>query len=154
MIEEKHERTLPHIKWSVHTMQNGQIYHRWGIIQYISTSIYFDFLIFRLWFITDYSRFMLLFKIMCVCVCVFQCQPTRLLRASGSTQGKWMALSVVYFWIMHHLGRPNYVWDEYLYSVLEKVEVRVIVCIAVCVIVLCRMMMMKGREKVKPGSGS
>ena len=39
-------------------------------------------------------------------------------RASGSTQGGQMALSVVYFLIMHHLGRPHYVWDEYLYSVL------------------------------------
>ena len=40
-----------------------------------------------------------------------------------------MALSVVYFWIMHRLGRPHYVWDEYLYSVLE--EVRVTVCVSV-----------------------
>ena len=43
---------------------------------------------------------------------------------------------------------PHYVWDEYLYSVREKVEVGVIVS----VIVLCGMMM-KGREKVKPGAG-
>ena len=49
-----------------------------------------------------------------------------------------MALSVVYFRIMHCLGRPHYVWDKYL-----------ILC---SVIVLCRMMM-KGREKVKPGAG-
>ena len=62
-----------------------------------------------------------------------------------------MALSVVYFRIMHRLGRPHYVWDEYLYSVREKVEVRVTVCVTV--IVLCEMMM-KGREKVKPGAGS
>ena len=48
---------------------------------------------------------------------------------------------------MHHLGRPSYVWDEYLYSVLEKVEVRVSVS------VVCGMMM-KGWEKVKPGAGS
>ena len=51
---------------------------------------------------------------MCVCVCVFECQPTALLRASGSTQGGWMALSVVYFRITHRLGRPHYVWNEYL----------------------------------------
>ena len=48
-----------------------------------------------------------------------------------------MALSVVYFRIMHCLGRPHYVWDEYLYSVQEKVEVRVTVSVTVCVVVLC-----------------
>ena len=45
-----------------------------------------------------------------------------------------MALTVVYFRITHRLGRPPYVWDEYLYSVLEKVEVRVTVCVTVCVV--------------------
>ena len=49
-----------------------------------------------------------------VCVCVFQLQPTALLRASSSTQGGWMALSVVYFRITHRLGRPHYLWNEYL----------------------------------------
>ena len=34
-----------------------------------------------------------------------------------------MALNVVYFRIRHRLGRPHYVWDEYLYSIREKVEV-------------------------------
>ena len=48
-----------------------------------------------------------------------------------------MALSVVYFRITHRLGRPHYVWDEYLYSVLEKVEVRVTVSVTVCVVLLC-----------------
>ena len=45
--------------------------------------------------------------------------------------------------------------DEYLYRVLEKVEVRVTVSVnCLCsVIVLCGMMM-KGREKVQPGAGS
>ena len=59
-----------------------------------------------------------------------------------------MALSVVYFQFKHHLGRPHYVWDEYLYSALYEVEVRVTV--------LCGMMMMMmiGREKVKPSAGS
>ena len=49
-----------------------------------------------------------------------------------------MALSVVYFWITHCLGRPHYVWDEYLYSVWEKVEVGVIVNVGltVCVVLL------------------
>ena len=64
-----------------------------------------------------------------------------------------MALSVVNFRVTHRLGRPHYEWDEYLYSVWEKVEVGVIVSVTVCsVIVLCGMMM-KGRE-VKPGAGS
>ena len=47
-----------------------------------------------------------------------------------------MALSVVYFRITHRLGRPHYVWDEYLYSVREKVEVRVSVSVTVCVVLL------------------
>ena len=68
---------------------------------------------------------------------MFQCQPTALLRASGSMQGGYMALSVVYFRITHRLGRPHYVWDEYLYSVREKVEVRVTVGVTVCVVLLC-----------------
>ena len=42
-----------------------------------------------------------------------------------------MALSVVNFRITHRLGRPHYVWDEYLYGVLEKVEVGVIVSVTV-----------------------
>ena len=45
-----------------------------------------------------------------------------------------MALSVVYFRVTHPLGRSHYVWDEYLYSVLEKVEIRVIVSVIVCVV--------------------
>ena len=47
-------------------------------------------------------------------LCVFQCQPTALLRASGSAQGGYMAFGVVYFRTTHRLGRPLYVWDEYL----------------------------------------
>ena len=65
-----------------------------------------------------------------------------------------MALSVVYFRITHRVGRPHYVWDEYLYNVREKVEVRVTVSVTVRVMLLCWMMMMKGREQVKPGAGS
>ena len=66
-----------------------------------------------------------------------------------------MAFTVVYFRITHHLGRPHYVWDEYLDTKREKVEVKVTVCVTVLCsdIVLCGMMM-KGREKVKPGVGS
>ena len=48
-----------------------------------------------------------------------------------------MALSVVYFLLMHRLGRPYYMWEEYLYSVLEEdEEIRVTVRVSVCVIVL------------------
>ena len=45
-----------------------------------------------------------------------------------------MALSVVYFRITHHLGRPHYTWGEYLYSVWEKIEVRVTVSVTVCIV--------------------
>ena len=66
-----------------------------------------------------------------------------------------MALSVVYFQFTHRLGRPHYVWDEYLYSVLEKVEVRMAVCATVlCSVIVLYGMMMKGREKLKPGAVS
>ena len=36
-----------------------------------------------------------------------------------------MALSVVYFQFVHHLGRPHYVWDEYMYSVLGQTKMDV-----------------------------
>ena len=66
-----------------------------------------------------------------------------------------MALSVVYFRITHRLGRPRYVWDEYLYSVREKVEVGSdCKCNCLCSVIVLSGMMMKGREKVKPGAGS
>ena len=45
-----------------------------------------------------------------------------------------MALGVVYFQFTHRLGRPHYLWDDYLYSVLEKVEARVTVSVTVCVV--------------------
>ena len=50
-----------------------------------------------------------------------------------------MVLSVVYFRFTHRLGKPHYAWDEYLYSVREKDEVRVTVSIIVCVVFLCCM---------------
>ena len=49
-------------------------------------------------------------------------------------QGGYTALSVVYFRITHRLGRPHYVWDEYLYSIWEKVEARVTVSVIVYVV--------------------
>ena len=52
----------------------------------------------------------------CVCVCSnanpLQYYVLHVLRKAD----RW--LSVVYFQFMHRLGRPHYVWDEYLYSVL------------------------------------
>ena len=54
------------------------------------------------------------FTLNCVCVCVCQCQPTALFRASDSAQ----SVEVVYFQFMHRLGRPHYVREEYLYSVV------------------------------------
>ena len=46
-------------------------------------------------------------------------------------------------------------WEEHLYGVLQEVEVRgtVMSKCSCSVIVLCEIMM-KGREKVKPGAGS
>ena len=46
-------------------------------------------------------------------------------KTSGSAKRGQMALNGVYFRFTHRLGRPHYMWDEYLYSVLEKVEVMV-----------------------------
>ena len=59
------------------------------------------------------------YRLDCVCVCVCVCSNANRLH---------------YFRITHRLGRPHYVWDEYLYSVREKVEVRVIVSVTVCVV--------------------
>ena len=47
-----------------------------------------------------------------------------------------MALSVVYFKITHHWGRPHYVWDEYLYSVLQGVGVRVTMYSCLCSVIM------------------
>ena len=64
-----------------------------------------------------------------VCVCS---------NANPLFHARWIeALSVVYFRITHRLGRPHCVWDEYLYSVREKVEVRVTVSVTVHVVLLC-----------------
>ena len=69
-------------------------------------------------------------------ICVFQCQPSALLRASGST---WID-GVKCGLFSNHAplgGRPHYVWNEYLYTVREKVEVRVTVGVTVSVVLLC-----------------
>ena len=72
---------------------------------------------------------------MCVCVCVCSnANYCAIARFGFHVRCDYMALSVVYFLINHHLGKPHYVWDEYLYSVLEKVQVRMTVCVTVCVV--------------------
>ena len=83
-------------------------------------------------------------KSMCVCVCV--CVPMST-HCTCVFQIPHKALSVVYFQFTHLLGRPRYVGNVYLYCALEASEVMVTICV---IIVLCGMMMMKGREKVKP----
>ena len=89
----------------------------------------------------------------CICVCVFSnVNPLHYYALRGFAQGGQMALSAVYFRFTYRLGKPHYVWDEYLYGVLKEVEVGVTVCGGVCV-VECEMMM-KGKEKVKPDAGS
>ena len=64
-------------------------------------------------------------------------------------------INVVYFQFMHLLSRPCYVGDVYLYLCIERSKVRVTVCVLVFVVcVVCGKMMMKEREKVKPGAGT
>ena len=62
--------------------------------------------------------------------CLFP-MPTHCTITCFGFRARRMALSVVYFKSTHRLGRPHYVWDEYLYSVLEKVELRMTVCVTV-----------------------
>ena len=72
----------------------------------------------------------------CVCVCVsnanplnFTCFGFRAMRIDG--------VSVVYFIFSHLLGRSHYVGDVYLYLCTEISEVRVTVCVTVCVALFC-----------------
>ena len=55
---------------------------------------------------------------MCVCVCSnanpFHYYVLQVLSKADK------ALSVIYFGVMYRLGRPHYVWNEYLYRVLES----------------------------------
>ena len=88
-----------------------------------------------LWYYSFVSeRVLKIFLIIVGDVCLFQCQPTALLRALGSAQGGELALSVVYFQFTHRLGIAHYVWDEYLYSILEEFEVRMTARVTVCVV--------------------
>ena len=45
-----------------------------------------------------------------------------------------MALSVIYFRITHRLGRPHYVWEEYLLQCIGESSVRVTVYVSVCLV--------------------
>ena len=83
----------------------------------------------------EFPHFLNILK--CVCACVPM--PTHCTITCFGFLARWieMALNVVYFRITHSLGRPHYVWDEYLYSVREKVEARVTVSVTVCVVLLC-----------------
>ena len=45
-----------------------------------------------------------------------------------------MAFNVFYFPFTHRLDRAHYVWNEYMYSILEEVEVRATVSVTVCVV--------------------
>ena len=69
----------------------------------------------------------------CVCVCS---NANPLHYYTVRVPRKAEDIDMVYFQFTHRLGRPHYVWDEYLYSVglLEEVEVRMIVCVTVCVV--------------------
>ena len=70
-------------------------------------------------------------KNMCVCVpmpthCTITCFGFRTRQIDGVECGL--------FSNHHRLDRPHYVLGEYLYSVLEKVEVRMTVSVTVCVV--------------------
>ena len=66
-----------------------------------------------------------------VCVCVCVCQPTALLLCFGF-HARWLdGVKCGLFSNHAPLGH------EYLYSVREKVEVRVTVSVTVCVLLLC-----------------
>ena len=83
---------------------------------YLLIIVYVSFDINKFFFYFSHTGLRKSLSHQCVCVCVFHCQPTVLLRASGSAQGGQLTLSVVYFQFMHRLGRPHYAWDEYLYN--------------------------------------
>ena len=89
---------------------------------------------------------------MCVCVPM----PTHCTITCFEFHAGWIdGVEYGIFSIHAPLGQTTLrVGQVFLYSVLEKVEVRMTVSNCLCsVIVLCGMMM-KGREKVKPGAGS
>ena len=70
-------------------------------------------------------------KNLCVCVPMpTHCTITHLGFRTRQIDGVECGL----FSIHAPLGRPHYAWDEFLYSVLEKVEIRITVCVTVCVV--------------------
>ena len=69
-------------------------------------------------------------------MCVFVPMPTHCTIMRFGFHARWID-GVKCGLLSNHGGRPHYVWDEYLYSVREKVEVGVIVSVTVCVVLLC-----------------
>ena len=65
--------------------------------------------------------------------------PLHYYAASGIRAGRIDGIECGLFSIHAPLGQIYYLWHEYPYSVLEKVEVRVTVSITVCVVLLCCM---------------
>ena len=61
--------------------------------------------------------------------CTIMCFGFRAMQIDG--------FSVVYFLFMHLLDIPRFVGDVYLYLCTERSEVRVTVCVTVCVVLLC-----------------
>ena len=58
-------------------------------------------------------------KCVCVCVCVFSdANPLHYYTRFGFRARRIDGVSVIYFRITHRLGRPHYVWEEYLHSVV------------------------------------
>ena len=70
---------------------------------------------------------------MCVCVCSnanpLHYYALRAPRKADKWGWVWSTFESPTTWAV-----PRYVWDEYLCSVLEEVEVRVTVCVTVCVV--------------------
>ena len=85
-----------------------------------------------------------------MCVCVFQ----RTITCIGF-HARWID-GIKFGLFSNHvlLGQTTLHVNEYLYSVLGEVEVRVTICNCLCSCVVECGIMMKGREKVKPGAGS
>ena len=81
-------------------------------------------------------RFVSIVKVCVVCVCS-NVNPLHYYELWVPRKvDKWLWVWSIYR-ITHRLGKPHYVWDEYMYSIQEKVEVRVTVSVTVCVVLLC-----------------
>ena len=58
----------------------------------------------------------------CVCVCVFQCRPSCTITRLGFRARRIDGVECGLFLIHAPIDRRHYVWDEYLYSVLEELR--------------------------------